>query len=299
MSDKPEERDPRHFDLTGYHLMTMEESWGASGSSGIKIFAKSNKIDLSPRGRMLEEDPFRRECYHARYKLERDLQNQIVHEDPMGPVRKASTQRTLLAAFSEEIIFAQEIPNEYPDGDEWDPWYLVSTEMGMFKIGWRRRVINLDWSRTKLKRSGKDLFPNEDVTRGEDGEKESYFIHCYGHEKAKEYVRRLFDVWRLQKTQQEKWVIHGSYGDIITDADGLILPGQDISKEYADILRYDTAEYRAWAKENNQELDKLIVEVDCVDIGMWVGEMRSPKYVPGEKEHRLMTIRTPIQQATK
>lgn len=56
------------------------------------------------------------------------------------------------------VDLADELPNEYwprvPDylriRDE-SPWWLVHTEFGMVKIGWRKRVIQIEWSRTGVR----------------------------------------------------------------------------------------------------------------------------------------------------
>lgn len=50
------------------------------------------------------------------------------------------------------------IENQYwPQAVEYDeirrdsPWWLVSTEFGLIRIGWRKRVIEIDWSDTGFK----------------------------------------------------------------------------------------------------------------------------------------------------
>lgn len=80
-------------------------------------------------------------------------------------------------------IYVREIPNGYTDSIE--PWYLVTTSKGHIKIGWRKRVISIDWKDSDIKQSGYELFPEEDVTRWESG------IHAWGYEKAKEYIDHL------------------------------------------------------------------------------------------------------------
>lgn len=75
-----------------------------------------------------------------------------------------------------------ELPNGY-DGDERHPWFQVQTLIGPIIIGWRKRVIHIDWSKT-----GKDfssLFTKEDVTQWPGG------IHAWGKEKATEYLRKI------------------------------------------------------------------------------------------------------------
>ena len=84
-------------------------------------------------------------------------------------------------------IFMTPIPNEYYPGHEYyGPWWLVQTKWGDVKIGWRKRVINIDWS--AIEKSVTD-FPTEDVTKG------PTFIHAWGYEKAIEYLTKLRETW--------------------------------------------------------------------------------------------------------
>ena len=54
---------------------------------------------------------------------------------------------------------------------------------GDIKIGWRKRVISIDWSSTK--RNLLHLFKDEDVT------KEPYLVHAWGTDKAVDYLKRI------------------------------------------------------------------------------------------------------------
>jgi len=68
------------------------------------------------------------------------------------------------------------------------PWFIVeSQEMGKFTIGWRKRVINIDWSESEQLKSVDTLklFEKENVT------KETTLIHAWGYEKAVEYLTAL------------------------------------------------------------------------------------------------------------
>ena len=64
-------------------------------------------------------------------------------------------------------IFVEEIPNGYCNEPCCSrlPWFIVTTPVGHIKIGWRKRVINIDWTNTLQKKNGHELFPNEDVTK--------------------------------------------------------------------------------------------------------------------------------------
>ena len=80
-----------------------------------------------------------------------------------------------------------EIPNEYcgPKCCPHSVWFLVSTKIGTIKIGWRKKVINIEWDQTALTKTAQELFPQEDVT------KQGRMIHAWTYEKAQEYLTKL------------------------------------------------------------------------------------------------------------
>lgn len=74
------------------------------------------------------------------------------------------------------------------------PWYVVDTEIGSIKVGWRKRVINIDWGNLKaerklrsffLKTNISSLFKSEDVTVGDT------YVHAWGWDKATEYLSKI------------------------------------------------------------------------------------------------------------
>ena len=67
------------------------------------------------------------------------------------------------------------------DPDRGRSWYLFQTAYGLIKIGWRKRVINIDWSDTGVKA----IVTEDNVT------KELTFVHAYSDLKAIEYLRNL------------------------------------------------------------------------------------------------------------
>lgn len=102
--------------------------------------------------------------------------------------RVAAEKISLLACFP-ETIYVKEITNEYMGG-KLDPWYLVTTKKGVIKIGWRKRVIVVDWTNSDIIDKPEDLFPNEDVTKSSGYDKHK-LIHAWSYEKAKEYIDKL------------------------------------------------------------------------------------------------------------
>lgn len=63
----------------------------------------------------------------------------------------------------------------------------MTTVIGRFKIGWRKRVISIDWTETRNTKSGIVLFKDESTTTGE------RYIHAWSLDKAKQYIKTIFD----------------------------------------------------------------------------------------------------------
>jgi hypothetical protein len=59
-----------------------------------------------------------------------------------------------------------------------DPWWLVRTPAGLVQIGWRKRVINIDWSDTDVR----TVVTSDDVTKTET------YVHAWSEAKALEYL---------------------------------------------------------------------------------------------------------------
>ena len=105
-------------------------------------------------------------------------------QDPVYMANIAESKEKLLACFPSHI-YVKEIENGYSKRNI-EPWYVVTTSKGPITIGWRKRVIQIDWSKSNIK-VGSIHFPSEDVTKGD------YFIHAWGYEKAKEYITLLLN----------------------------------------------------------------------------------------------------------
>jgi len=89
-----------------------------------------------------------------------------------------------------------ELPNQYwPESytkiRAENPWWLVKTNKGLIKIGWRKRVISIDWSDTGIAK----IVTEEDVT------KNNSMVHAWSYTKAIEYLRDLFNDERLCNTE--------------------------------------------------------------------------------------------------
>src|SRR6266481_5455787 len=62
-----------------------------------------------------------------------------------------------------------------------DPWWLVRTPIGLIEIGWRKRVISINWKDSEIRK----IVTEDDVT------KEDYLVHAWSVEKAISYLRAL------------------------------------------------------------------------------------------------------------
>lgn len=87
-----------------------------------------------------------------------------------------------------QVLNLWELANRYwPTVDAYlkiraeSPWWLVKTPFGLIMIGWRKRVINIDWSDTSLR----VVVTKDDVTKDET------HVHAWEEVKAVEYLKAL------------------------------------------------------------------------------------------------------------
>ena len=86
------------------------------------------------------------------------------------------------------IIDMRMFPSQYhSDATFFGPWFMVETSKGIFEIGWRKRVIHIDWSRTTLKGRGADVVANPGNTHAEK------YVHAWDTTEAHSILRTL---WR-------------------------------------------------------------------------------------------------------
>lgn len=61
------------------------------------------------------------------------------------------------------------------------PWWLVQTDFGLVQVGWRKRVMHIEWSATSIK----TIVTEDDTTK-----KEQY-VHAWTNDKAVKYLMEL------------------------------------------------------------------------------------------------------------
>ncbi len=157
-----------------YEVINSEEAWGDSFNFGIKILAscphpQSERLQLAGyKAREIIEEAIKEDFY------ENDLKSQEF----------ARAERAQLLNLFRERIYDEAIPNGYCPRAccRHRPWFVVTTSQGRIQIGWRKRVISIDWSDSRINEKADELFPAESVTKYE------RMIHAWGYEDAQKYL---------------------------------------------------------------------------------------------------------------
>ena len=87
-------------------------------------------------------------------------------------------------------------PDAYVEERACSPWWLAETQFGNIEVGWRKRVISINWESTRVE--AKVLQEAEEwITHG------PYMVHAYGYAKAVEYLTLLHDALKRSRYKKE------------------------------------------------------------------------------------------------
>lgn len=163
--------------LNDYLTAYSQESFGSPFNFGIRI-----DVD-TPNG---VTESVKRLCYKVAAELEQAITRDFYANNAEAHKEAEQERTSLLSLFGNAPIYVEPIPNGYCHQAccEHRPWFVVTTKIGRIKIGWRKRVINIDWSET-LAPKAEELFAAETSTKGDK------MIHAWGYEKAKEYIATI------------------------------------------------------------------------------------------------------------
>lgn len=180
-------------DTDGYEFVHGEESSYGDGSTfGLKIFVR-----MRTRKVFTDAKRFKFACeedytvlYRAARDIKKGLETNSAKLDPEGPATRQSYRNEVERIYRDAgvtTIFVEELPNGYCSDTCClnRPWFRVTSSIGHVVIGWRKRVMSIDWSTTTVKKSGEELFPEEKVTKLDHG------IHAWGADVAVEYLKKL------------------------------------------------------------------------------------------------------------
>lgn len=103
------------------------------------------------------------------------------------------TRRMMSLLYKDADYQFELIPNGYCSQDccSHIPWFLFHTIDGDIIIGWRKRVISIEWQENYKPFDMNKLFDTEDVTKWENGGKRG--IHAWGNDKAYEYLKKVLE----------------------------------------------------------------------------------------------------------
>lgn len=173
-----------------YKLLTSTESAGTYGIFGIKILVATELQNL-------DREAIHCAGYRATDGITAAIMAAVVSENSEAQEHCRKEREDLLGLF-EQPIYAEEIPNGYCS--QWCckhlPWFVVTTAIGRFKLGWRKRVISIDWSDTRAVRTADELFPNEKVT------KDGRLIHAWSLDDARRYIVTVVDSMKTVDLQE-------------------------------------------------------------------------------------------------
>lgn len=168
-------------DLTGWSLVAGLVSVG-SHFTGVRVYvAVDEKISEDTEWAIQRKAE----------EISELIREEQIRRDPNSAERAARERNEILSCF-DEPIFAETIPNGYCSQYccRHLPWFIITTKVGRIKIGWRKRVIEIDWSDSAVKATAEELFPDEDVT------KYDHLVHAWSVEKARQYVDRIVNQGR-------------------------------------------------------------------------------------------------------
>lgn len=174
-------------DIT-WKTVTENVSYG-SRTIGVKIqvFVDNGH---GPAFEIRDNDDQLSEVVSLIYQKEHEIRDAITKDldrrDPTIQNRVKAELAELQLLFPETPIFVEDIANEY-DSDSPRRWLIVTSRIGRIKLGWRKRVINIDWEDSIVKATADELFHEEQVT------KEDHFIHAWNYPKAKQYLEKIFN----------------------------------------------------------------------------------------------------------
>lgn len=157
---------------------------------GIQSYGKYNfEMDIMvDAGRQLD-DADRNSCRKLAEAIRDIIEGRTIELDPEMQAASRLQRQDILECFPNSVYWIP-VENGYHGNTAYGrmfPWYRITTNRGIFTVGWRKNVINLDWSETNIKSSSDELFADEYGTKGYS------YIHAYSYQKLKEYVSTLME----------------------------------------------------------------------------------------------------------
>lgn len=165
---------------TGRYLYSTQESWGSMGVIEVDVVCICRDIRLQKHLGLIQNS-VNRACARLMQEVEEEGERQA--SNALLPEFLQTINKIFCAAGLPPACM-EASPNEYRETGL--PRLAVSTGVGIISVAWRRRVIELDWTRTIITKTADELFASEDVT------KDGKMIHAWGYAKLEEYLKVLY-----------------------------------------------------------------------------------------------------------
>ncbi len=184
-----------------YVLLSGHEQMGSDGIFGFQISVAGSILPD------LDHKMIRHAAYAAMDLIQHALLARVYAEDPKKAEQAKIERLQILDCFPDKI-FVEEIPNGYWTSDSTGvtayhalhlPWFIVTTEIGRFEIGWRKRVISIEWKGIPNGPNADKLFPEVTDTKWRTG------IHAYNYDDAKKYIKAVFEFVKSGQSHKEDW----------------------------------------------------------------------------------------------
>lgn len=101
-----------------------------------------------------------------------ELDMEAARADPMTAEVAQATWESFERCFALAklpCLFGEAVPNEYWGAKDPEslrsPWFVATTKIGRIKVGWRKRVIVVDWSDSTVKAEAENLFQARNTTK--------------------------------------------------------------------------------------------------------------------------------------
>ena len=181
------------IDEKDWNVLEGEMQAGHRGTLGVRIQIAGTMLTAT------QGEKVRDIAYSAMTDIKEELMAEHYAADPVEQETRRQQRLALLSCFPTPI-WVEELPNGYCNKGccRHLPWFRVTTTVGIFVIGWRKRVISIDWEGVPNAGTSDELFAAENVTKG------GYSIHAWAVEDAARYVQTVIASVKSQNHQNHE-----------------------------------------------------------------------------------------------
>lgn len=134
-------------------------------------------------------DEIKKAAFKATAIIEQAMIREYYRLNKAAQAQAQEEKEKLFACFPLAPVLFEPIPNRYCSLAccEHLPWFKATGNRGIITIGWRKRVIVIDWSESLVQIPAEQLFPDYKVT------KYDRLIHAWSYEQAQEFLAKIYN----------------------------------------------------------------------------------------------------------